>query len=251
MVAGGTLGGRDQRTALDYSGFTLAHAWRVQHLGLWGKYAMERENLKKFELPSLESSGIQVPQIDLRPKFVDMARKLPAELDTSINEVYLSHGTRPESLLAILSGGLNERFSGGLFGNGTYLAEDPAKNDQYCTYDKRYQDHPELHALLYDEPGICHDGDVLYVFFCRAILGCYIRTQDGSSDLDTPSASIWSSAKRELATVEGASPPVHHHALVVETGGKVARHREFILFHGDRVYPEYLVAYKRTKKRTG
>lgn len=37
---------------------------------------------------------------------------------------YLTHGTSPESLLSILQGGLNERFSGGLFGQGTYLAEE-------------------------------------------------------------------------------------------------------------------------------
>ena len=43
----------------------------------------------------------------------------------------LNHGQAPRErgaelksgILAILSGGLNERFSGGLFGNGTYLAE--------------------------------------------------------------------------------------------------------------------------------
>ena len=29
-----------------------------------------------------------------------------------------------QGVLPILSGGLNERFSGGLFGNGTYLAEE-------------------------------------------------------------------------------------------------------------------------------
>ena len=29
------------------------------------------------------------------------------------------------------------------------------------------------------------------------------------------------------------------------TGGRIHRFREFIIFHGDRIYPEYVVAYRR------
>lgn len=246
MAPGGSLGGRDQRTTLDYKGFELATAWRIQHLGLWGKYAMERENLKKFEMSSLEANDIKPLQPFLRRRFLEMAEQLPGKLDPSVNEVYLSHGSKPESAMAILSGGLNERFSGGLFGNGTYLAEDFAKNDQYCTYDHKHGDHAELHSVLFDELGVRHEGDILYVFVCRVLLGCFVRTQDGRKNVDSPSSSIWAKSERELAVVEGSSPPVHHHAMLVEVGGKVARFREFIVFHGDRIYPEYLVAYKRT-----
>lgn len=245
MFPGGTLGGRDQRTRLDYKGFNLVQAWRLQHRGLWGKYAMERENIRTFEVPLLQQSGVAVPPVDVRREYRAMMDKLPGSLDDTINEVYLSHGSKPESVLAILSGGLNERFSGGLFGNGTYLAEDVAKNDQYCTYDECHGAHPELHRILFDGPGIKHHGNLLYVFFCRVVLGCRVRTADGRTDLDRPGASVWSSEKRELASVHGSSTPLLHHSLLVETGGKVARFREFVVFHGDRLYPEYLCAYKR------
>lgn len=87
MVPGGTLGGRDQRTRLDYSGFRLVQAWRLQHPGLWGKYAMERENVRKLEAPSLEATGIPIPQVDVRRAYREVARKLPAPLDDVINEV--------------------------------------------------------------------------------------------------------------------------------------------------------------------
>jgi hypothetical protein len=247
LAPGGTLGGRDQRTSLDYSGFKLSNAWRLQHFGLWGKYAMERENMKKFELPTLEGNGIQLPSLQLRRQYNIMISEMPAQLDPSLHEVYLSHGSKPESVLAILSGGLNERFSGGLFGKGTYLAEDVAKNDQYCTYDKKYGEHPELHAVLFDDTGAKHEGDLLYVFFCRVVLGCFIRTKDGKTDLDRSGASVWASSERELAVVHGSNPPVHHHALVAEVGAKILRFREFITFHGDRIYPEYLVAYQRVR----
>jgi hypothetical protein len=176
---------------------------------------------------------------------MQMNRKLPGQMDAEINEMYLSHGTKPESMLAILSSGLNERFSGGLFGNGTYFAEDVAKNDQYCTVDARKGQFAELHTELYNKTGARHEGDVFYVFICRVVLGCRVRTQDGSTDLDKSGRSIWSSQNRELSIIDGSSPPVIHHSLLAEIGGRISRFREFIVFHGDRIYPEYLIAYKR------
>merc|ERR1712012_333045 len=126
-----------------------------------------------------------------------------------------------------------------------YLAEDTGKNDSYCRDDVQHGAHPDLHTLLFDELGLTHDGSLRYIFFCRAVLGCFVRTKDGSTDLDNPGKAVWASSNRELAIVEGSSPPVHHHALLAEVGQRISTYREFIVFHGDRIYPEYLVAYKR------
>ena len=49
---------------------------------------------------------------------------------------------------------------------------------------------------------------------------------------------------RELRDVEGAVPPTPHHSLVVEPIANLRRHREVVVFHGDLVYPEYLVAFR-------
>ena len=49
-------------------------------------------------------------------------RALPGGCDAEAREQFLLHGTKPETLLAILANGPNERFSSGLFGNGTYCA---------------------------------------------------------------------------------------------------------------------------------
>ena len=40
-------------------------------------------------------------------------------------------------------------------------------------------------------------------------------------------------------------PKVVHHSMIVEIGGRILRHREFLLYHSDSIYPEYLVAYQR------
>ena len=59
-------------------------------------------------------------------------------------------------------------------------------------------------------------------------------------------ASVFAASdSRELAAVPRASPPVHFHSLVAETGGRIARFREFIVFHGSYIYPEYLLAFQR------
>jgi len=264
MTPGGNFGGRDQRASGNYTNLHLMCAWRIQHQGLWGKYAMEREYVQKFQVPYLNANGISIPQVRIRREFQEMMRRLPAKLEAGINEVYLSHGSKPQAVLSILNEGLNERFSSGLFGDGTYLAEDVAKNDQYCTYDvcqgassESFQGpwkprcacvdgaSLELHRIVFDGTGTTHPGQLLYVFFCRVILGCPIRTQDGHTNMDSPHDSIWASEERELAPIVGSSPPVTHHSLIAETGGRISRFREFVVYHGDRIYPEYLVAYQR------
>lgn len=50
---------------------------------------------------------------------------------------------------------------------------------------------------------------------------------------------------RELSVVDGVSPPVFHHSLLAELGGALLRYREFVTFHGEYVYPEFLIAYQR------
>ena len=48
--------------------------------------------------------------------------------------------------------------------------------------------------------------------------------------------------------------PIHYQSLVVELSpheyGDALHHREFVVMHGDYVYPEYVVAYHRTATTT-
>ena len=47
----------------------------------------------------------------------------------------------------------------------------------------------------------------------------------------------------ERADGRGMHIIVFYH--IVKTGGTSLRHREFVTFHSERTYPEYLVAYQR------
>jgi hypothetical protein len=37
--------------------------------------------------------------------------------------------------------------------------------------------------------------------------------------------------------LSGSEPPLQHNSLLVELGGRIQRYREFVIFHGDQVYP--------------
>lgn len=232
--------GRDCSAWPAYSRLKLQLAWRYQHPGLRRKYDTELQNLMQ-----LRKRLKQFPEVHIPVGFRESSSKLPGGVRSDVREVFLLHGTKSESLLNILSDGLNERYSGGLFGHGTYLAEDSAKCDQYTTADKQYSSSSDLHRQLYTK-GTKHPGNVFYILVCRVLMGWHVRTKDGQTSLDHEHLSIWSTSdKRELSSIPGKKPPVTFHSLLVETGGKVSRFREVILTHSERIYPEYLMAYSR------
>jgi len=166
-------------------------------------------------------------------------------VDSQLNEVFLLHGTKPDLLFKILSNGLVEGFCGGIFGQGNYLAENPCKNDQYVAVDKErdfYGGLKQLHDMLYPA-GVEHPGNVYYLLVCRVVMGHYVRTDDASTILKSGGKALWAKDERVLAQI--ADTPFHYHSLVAETGGVIQRHREFLVFKGTRIYPEYVLAYQR------
>ena len=71
-------------------------------------------------------------KLETRLKQMKGVNDLPGsgELNPVVNESYLFHGTKAATMFTILSSGTNTKWGGGLFGEGTYLAEDAGKNNQ-------------------------------------------------------------------------------------------------------------------------
>ena len=145
---------------------------------------------------------------------------------------------------------MNERFSGTgvgtAFGDGVYLAEDAGKTVQYISADSAYDPSSELHKRLYDE-SMPHPDDVFYVLVVRAALGFPVRTQHmgvEATSMDN-GAKIFPINYRELSVVPGVTPPIFHHSLIAELGNQIVRYREFVLFHSDHFYIDYVIAYHR------
>jgi len=192
------------------------------------------------------------------------------ELDSTLNEAFLLHGTRPVTIPKIMHAGLNERVNQrGYFGSGTYLAEDAGKADQYTGLDRRFQsrgDLADLHGLLYYSPrDACkprHAGDVFYMFLCRAALGYPIQSFDG--EWSTCGQHRVRTQDRKFRNTNELSPiptsttgRTNHHSLIIERYDEsvsatvwkprraVQRYREFVFTHSDRTYPQYLLAVQR------
>jgi hypothetical protein len=262
----------------------LAAAWRIENPSLFKSYLaavdlVARDINKLKARPNLPSSPAVYTSLDRKlSDFRRITNELP--LRTDVNETFLLHGTKPDTVLPSISNGLNERFCcGGLFGHGVYFAEDPAKNDQYTTVDAdctassaalqslhnalyavKTQLQPQPQSQPQPQP---HPGDVYYILLCRVVLGHFVSTREKHLD-DEAGESIWAVPKRELAVIPGTSPPIHYHSLIAQskrylrdhgTGSSssssinchLERHREFIQFNAQRVYPAYLLAYKRIK----
>lgn len=253
----------------EYSNLVLRAAWRVENAHAFDRYAVQRADIAGYA-ERVTGSGGALPRVAVRPALAEATRGLEdPRLLSAINEVYLLHGTRPESILPIARGGLNERFSGGHFGDGSYLAEVADKINQYVIKESKAAQPAvdELHRRLYADGGTTAansgagggaagggEESVYYGFVCRAVLGHFVRTRDGQKALDGGEDGrggfpifARGAGRRELAPIPGTHGGGElFHSLLVEVGGKVKRHREFVFFHSDRVYVEYLLAFTRT-----
>jgi hypothetical protein len=242
-----------------YSRLDVHCAWRIEHPGLWGRFASERIMMAQ----QLQRAGRTCHE-DVETKLAKAATSLPGKVSDQVHETWLLHGSKPDVLLTILSNGLNDRVTSGRggFGAGIYLAEDPEKADQYCSADPKYAspDLEDLHYRLFRPEGNKHPNeDIFYCFVVRTLLGASLKTkglertgwpEDKSApvptkDCQTGEKLFLTDDRRQLVQIPGTVPPVNHHSLIAERGVAVKRFREFVAFDANQVYPEYLVAYKR------
>ena len=232
----------------------LACAWRLEHPPMWERYIGGQQQVLRdkqlLDRAHVRSNG-GLPVSTMRT-----ASGLPGQLRADVNEAMLMHGTNPTVLLSVLSTGTNERFSGTnagtAYGDGTYLAEDAGKNDQYVGVDEQYDAGSELHKRLYRH-GAHHPGKVYYLLVCRVALGHHVRTQaagKAATSMDD-SRPVFPVSFRELAAVPDVTPPVHYHALLADVLSVGGRYREVIVFHSEQIYPEYVVAYQRFEGARG
>ena len=234
----------------NYNGLRLVSAWRIEHPLARKRYAVAMEkvcvDMKLLDRQNVHKFGARLKGFPL----ATAAAAAGFAATPAVSESFLLHGTRPDVLLSVLKNGLNERYSGSnagtAFGDGVYLAEDVAKTDQYGAPDVGFSSSSDLHRRLYGS-SYRHQGSVFYVLVCRVLLGYPARTQEMSpkaTHMETRQA-LFPIGFRELAPIPGVTPPTSYHSLIAELGINIMRYREFVLFHGEYVLPEYLLAYHR------
>eukprot|EP00435_Cladocopium_sp_Y103_P019436 s3431_g4.t1 len=178
---------------------------RVENPQLWRRYCLAKE---------------QVHGAMFAPVSPPVRPSCPV-IDWTRNEYWLWHGTRYSNIDSILKEGLDEHLSRleGLYGAGIYFSDEACKALQYS------------------------DSGAHYLLFCRVVLG---RPYYSKNTL--PSMRSLKELKKRQGLLE--TPDVDgHHSVIVNPGpvqnhpsasGKQV-HREFVVFDGAAVYPEYVV----------
>lgn len=177
---------------------------RVENVQLWQRFCVARQALARKGLPP----PISPPVRDVCPM-----------LDSSTNEYWLWHGTRASNIEAIVREGLDEHLSRleGLYGAGIYFSDEACKALQYS-----------------DQEGPRH------LLFCRVVLGRPYYTKDALRSLRS-----LKNLKSYQDLVEKPDP--EGHCSVIANPGAMKGHphgqqfhREFVVFDGAAVYPEYI-----------
>lgn len=275
-------GGRDALISKPYDRLELVEAWRVENSTLWGAYAAQRmQTQATFRCLTDNRLKARVLTPHIRKGLAVASAPLRAEggCDSACNEFLLFHGLGdPSKALNIFGAGFNEHFSGvnagTMFGDGIYLAEDMGKSDQYCAPAARSgvlgrafgstAQQRKLDALLWEgrKPPVAAD-ELRYVFVCRAVLGVFLQVGADRQRQLRSAEPVFAAGTRELALIPDLPTPTHYHSEVAEVapgrlpakdthterGGSSLRFREFIVFKPTLLYPEYLVAYRRTKSK--
>jgi hypothetical protein len=234
----------------NYNKLEVAQVWRIEHPSLWSIYVSSRQQVAQ-EMQRIRAAGKKA-NTGMPLATLQLARKLPGGVYEDANENFLMHGCAPGVLVSILGNGLNERFAGAsagtAYGEGVYLAEDAGKCDQYVRVDDKQQSSgelEELHKRLYKK--VPHPGMVYYIFVCRAAIGHHVSTTSpGRGAKCEHGKPVFPVSFRELAPVPDISPTIFHHSLLADVFKVGARFREIIVFHSNYIYPEYVIAYKRT-----
>lgn len=252
----------------------FSRAWRLEHSTLWTTYQARLKRVSEDlsrgpPLDALPAMKARKQSEGIRRGLQEGGKQLPGGLREECAEQFLMTGVPLKSVASVLENGLNDRFAGGnagaLFGAGLYFAEDIEKCDQYtgapaakmsASGKKSLQ---PLHEQLYGTEDI--EDDVVYVLVCRVIMGYPIRTkgrdfagnvvpmdrgasQDKSVFFDAKTGRVLTGVI-DPETGKAFNPLLHHHSLIAELGGDIDRFREFVVFDGMQVYPEYVVSYRR------
>jgi len=183
------------------TGARVLSVLRVENHEALGKYRCHVSDLKARRINE-----------DIPPFTVATRGLLSEDLDATVNEMYLFHGTTPEAGDAIARTVFDVRRAGSavgsMFGPGIYLAENASKSDEYAK----------------EGSGVFAGQYALLV--CRAVAGKVFTAQDGGD----------------------YSPKVrsgHHDSVCGDRAAAVGTFREMIFFESSSVYCEFIITYLR------
>lgn len=198
---------------------------RDRRFGKVCKYAvvsvLHNKNLELWKQYCRARRRIQNRKVHQRIKSLtcDFDRSSLGEVDPSIQEFLLFHGTKPTAAESICNTGFRVSNAGSktglLYGRGLYFAECSSKSDEYAQ-DDEHGIYLGFYAML----------------LCRVSCGNMLETTQKAPNTeylehrckgtDTPFQSVLGDRELESRT-----------------------YREFIIYNNDQAYPEYVIIYRR------
>mmetsp|Transcript_151094 Transcript_151094/g.384027 ORF Transcript_151094/g.384027 Transcript_151094/m.384027 type:complete len:363 (+) Transcript_151094:3-1091(+) len=181
------------------------NVWRVENTKLWRRYRNKAEELGTTLRQRKEVPTSLSPRVSrLDDPTLPRCLHWWESFDHELNEVYLWHGTTKEKAEAIAMHGMDPRVSrlSGMFGAGLYFAENSCKSGQYAAKDS---------------------NNSHWFFLCRVMLG---------------NPWITGSAMPDIRREPNGYDSVVYKPWLFST---IGHHREFVVYDGNQVYPEYLV----------
>lgn len=225
---------RDRRGAPIPDKFVVKDVHRVMNDQVWREYTDRKNKIRE----RCGSSKPTVPDGALTMNHITEKRlsALPS-LDSSVNEVWLFHGTTKEASTGIAENDFRLDFSGSnagtLYGKGIYLAENASKSDEYGEGPKGPANKEMERGFEAPRPPPGPPPPLVresYILVCRSALGQVNYTDERQPDPDA----------LQKSCLEGRYDSVLGDRL--KTNGTF---RETVVYNDDNVYPEYIVRYER------
>eukprot|EP00931_Biecheleriopsis_adriatica_P005706 TRINITY_DN107190_c0_g1_i1.p1 TRINITY_DN107190_c0_g1~~TRINITY_DN107190_c0_g1_i1.p1 ORF type:complete len:560 (-),score=109.71 TRINITY_DN107190_c0_g1_i1:36-1715(-) len=188
-------------------GLRLVKVLRIEDSDMWIDYMNFQKDLRTKGVIYASGSALHVKSTEALPDH------MRSRLDDSIGEVYLLHGSSPQTVMNIAEEGFPRdlaRFNHGKLGDGAYFVEDACHADEYAMDDADGY-FMGYHAML----------------LCRVTLGrLHVLSGPGARAEAASSDSAFDSSSGEVTA-------------------SVGTFREFLLSTRAQIYPEYAMIYER------
>ena len=198
--------------------FRVVSVERVENPVLWRQYQHTRAHMQEMRAMLLQDPRYPALGLPIPP------HPFGAELDGDTNEYLLLHGTTFANAAKIVEQGFDARLSrlGGLYGAGVYFT------DETCKALQRHYAKPDLSR-----------GGQQCLLVCRVTLGHVYKATRGLREDALRRAPLVSGPGLRRKGLPHDSVFADPQAILPPA---VQCHREFVVYEGGQVYPEYVVA---------
>lgn len=204
---------RDRRDGMVPKGLRVMKVVRVQNSTLLHAYHAKKNQIAHILKDQDRHESHEVLNPDVRTSLLDKPPADFPQLDNSVFERWVFHGTTPQGLEGIANSSFDLNRAGAhrglLYGDGFYCAECCSKADEYS---------------LEDQNGMRG------ILLCRASLGKILSTVEAKPDVQ---------ALQQLKT------DCNYHTILGDRWRAAGTYREFIFNDKSQVYPEFIIYYRR------